>query len=177
MKRLYRLRSSGSGGGGCSGGGSSNIFYASRNQCSRQGVHLLHEGSNAAMPSKPTWSQTQKAFMPARAPFSCASLACLPVRLDCAFSNSCFDWRSCQSRRAAVLQPSGGNGRLKLAATSRIPALQYKSVPKSFLCVKHKLCFPWSPNAGGHKKYLVNGAKKMSGDLNMFFYSRCPPHQ
>ena len=93
----------------------------------------------------------------------------LPVWLDCAFLNSCFDWRSCQSRRAAVLQPSGGNGRLKLAATSRIPALQYKSVPKSFLCVKHKLCFPWSPNAGGHKKYLVNGAKKMSGDLNMFF--------
>ena len=76
-----------------------------------------------------------------------------------------------------MLQPSGGNGRLKLAATSRIPALQYKSVPKSFLCVKHKLCFPWSPNAGGHKKYLVNGAKKMSGDLNLFFYSRCPPHQ
>ena len=68
-----------------------------------------------------------------------------------------------------MLQPSGGNGRLKLAATSRIPALQYKSVPKSFLCVKHKLCFPWSPNAGGHKKYLVNGAKKMSGDLNIFF--------
>ena len=143
------------------------MFYAARNQCSRQGVHLLHEGSNAAMPSKPTWSQTQKA----------SRLACLPVRLDCAFSNSCFDWRSCQSRRAAVLQPSGGNGRLKLAATSRIPALQYKSVPKSFLCVKHKLCFPWSPNAGGHKKYLVNDAKKMSGDLNMFVYSRCPPHQ
>ena len=75
-----------------------------------------------------------------------------------------------------MLQPSGGNGRRKLAATSRIPALQYKSVPKSFLCVKHKLCFPWSPNAGGHKKYLVNGAKKMSGDLNMFFFIRAVHH-
>ena len=148
---------------------SNNIFYASRNQCSRQGVHLLHEGSTAAIPSKPTWSQAQK-----KKPICLLEppthVPALPVRLDCAFSNSCFDWRSCQSRRAAVLQPSGGNGRLKLAATSRIPALQYKSVPKSFLCVKHKLCFPWSPNAGGHKKYLVNGAKKMSGDLNMFFY-------
>ena len=98
----------------------------------------------------------------------------LPVRLDCAFLNSCFDWRSCHSRRSTVLQPSEGNGRLKLAATSRIPALQYKSVPKSSLCVKHKLCFPWSPNAGGHKKYLVNGAKKMSGDLNMCFFFALP---
>ena len=100
----------------------------------------------------------------------------LPVWLVFSCVNSCLDWRSCQSRRAAVLQPSGGNGRFKLEAIHRIPALQYKSVPNSFLCVKLKLCFPWSPNAGGHKKYLVNGAKKMSGDLNMFVFIRAVHH-
>ena len=51
-----------------------------------------------------------------------------------------------------------------------MPTLQYKSVPKSLLCVKHKLCAPWSPNAGGHNKYLVNGAKNTSGDLNSCVY-------
>ena len=68
-----------------------------------------------------------------------------------------------------MLRPGTGN---VWRTRSRMPALQYKSIPNSLLCMKHKLCAPWSPITGGHNKYLVNGAKKMSSDLNCFFLLR-----
>ena len=66
------------------------------------------------------------------------------TRVDCALSRICFDWRICQSNSSTVVLPTGGKLRFKPCATSRIPTLQYKSVPRSFLCVKQELPPPGS---------------------------------